>query len=117
MTAGAPKKLSLGLGGGQGNNQGSNSINQASDHKDPKQSLLMSIQEVVRLVIQRSEDINQLRQVIDLKAKKLKPKYTDSTFFYNLLQREWQRQSVEGYHLNKTSNVRVEDKAPLIKIL
>jgi hypothetical protein len=58
-----------------------------------------------------------LRQAVDLKLKKFKPKYTDSTFFYNLLQREWQRQSVEGYHLNKTGNVRVEDKSPLIKTL
>lgn len=68
-------------------------------------------------MIQRSEDINLLRQVIDLKAKKLKSKYTDSSFFYGLLQKEWQRQSVEGYHLNKTANVRVEDKSPLIKTL
>jgi hypothetical protein len=43
----------------------------------------MSIQEVVRLVIQRSEDINLLRQIVDLKTKKLKSKYTDSSFFYN----------------------------------
>jgi hypothetical protein len=77
----------------------------------------MSIQEVVRLVIQRSEDINLLRQIVDLKTKKLKSKYTDSSFFYNQLQREWQRQSVEGYHLNKTANFRVEDKSPLIKTL
>ena len=47
----------------------------------------------------------------------MKSKYTDSSFFYNLLQREWQRQSVEGYHLGKTANVRVEDKSPLIKTL
>ncbi len=77
----------------------------------------MSIQEIVRLVVQRSEDINLLRQAVDIKAKKFKPKYTDSSFYYNLLQREWQRQSVEGYHLNKTGNVRVEDKSPLIKTL
>ena len=55
--------------------------------------------------------------MIDLKAKKLKSKYTDSSFFYNLLQREWQRQSAETYHLNKTNNMRVEDKSPLIKTL
>ncbi|CDW80131.1 UNKNOWN [Stylonychia lemnae] len=81
-----------------------------------KQGLIQTIQEVVKPVVSRSEDMNFLKQIIDIKNRKLKPKYTDSTVFFNILQKENQRQQVEAFHLNKTANIRIDDK-PIIKKL
>eukprot|EP00347_Sterkiella_histriomuscorum_P024344 403331451 len=81
-----------------------------------KQGVIQTIQDIVKPVISRSEDMNYLKQIIDIKNRKLKPKYTDSQVFFNILQKESQRESVEAYHLNKTANIRIEDK-PLIKKL
>ncbi len=32
--------------------------------------------------------MNYLKQLIDVKTRKLKPKYTDSSVFFNILQKE-----------------------------
>ena len=60
--------------------------------------------------------MNFLKQIIDFKTRKLKPKYTDSSVFFNILQKENQRSQLENFHLNKTANIRIEDR-PLIKKL
>jgi hypothetical protein len=60
--------------------------------------------------------MNALRQVIDLKNRKFKTKYTDSSVFQNILNREQKRISDESFFINKTVNLRIEDK-PLIKTL
>lgn len=46
----------------------------------------------------------------------MKPKYTDSSVFFSILQKENQRTQIEVGIINKTANIRVEDK-PLIKKL
>lgn len=58
--------------------------------------------------------MNTMRQIIDLKNKKFKSKYTDSSVFTNILTKESSRISNETFFLNKTCNLRIEDK-PLIK--
>lgn len=50
-----------------------------------KQGLIQTIQDIVKPVISRSEDMNLLKQIIDIKNRKLKPKYTDSSVFFNIL--------------------------------
>ena len=36
-------------------------------------------------VISRAEDMNYFKQIIDLKNRKLKPKYTDSSIWFGIL--------------------------------
>lgn len=55
--------------------------------------------------------MNTLRQLVDLKNRKIKSKYTDSSCFYQILTKEQQRTSTETFYLNKTSYIRIEDKA------
>ena len=81
-----------------------------------KQSIIQTIHEIIKPVVQRAEDMNNLRQAIDLKNQRFKPKYSDSNIFNLVLQREAQRINNESYLLNKISNIRIEDK-PIIKKL
>lgn len=59
--------------------------------------------------------MNQLRQIIDLKAKKVKPKNYESSIFVTILDKEQQRVTQEGAGLAKNV-LRIEDKG-LIKYL
>lgn len=59
--------------------------------------------------------MNQLRQIIDLKGKKVKPKNYDSQIFTGILDKEAQRVHQENISLSK-SMLKIEDKT-LIKVL
>ena len=59
--------------------------------------------------------MNQLRQIIDLKAKKVKPKNYESSIFQTIMDKEQTRVKQESDSLAK-QGLRVEDKT-LIKYL
>lgn len=42
----------------------------------------------MRKVLARSDSMNQLRQIIDLKAKKVKPKNYESSIFQTIMDKE-----------------------------
>jgi hypothetical protein len=43
---------------------------------------------IVKPVVQRSDDLISLRQIVDVKKQKLKPKFSDATPFQVLLTKE-----------------------------
>jgi len=53
-----------------------------------KHNLQQATSEVLRKVLARSDSMNLLRQIIDLKAKKVKTKNYDSAIFNNILEKE-----------------------------
>jgi hypothetical protein len=46
-----------------------------------KQSLTQGTSEILRKVLARSDSLNLLRQIIDVKARKIKPKSYDGSIF------------------------------------
>ena len=60
-------------------------------------------------MLARSDCMNQLRQIIDLKAKKVKPKNYESLIFQTIMDKEQQRVTQESTILSKNV-LRVEDK-------
>ena len=53
-----------------------------------KHSLQQFTSEVLRKVLARSDSMNLLRQIIDLKAKKVKQKNYESQIFLTILEKE-----------------------------
>ena len=56
-----------------------------------KQSLQQFTSEVLRKVLARSDSMNLLRQIIDVKAKKVKQKNYETQIFLTILEKEQQR--------------------------
>ena len=80
-----------------------------------KHSLQQFTSEVLRKVLARSDSMNLLRQIIDLKAKKVKQKNYESQIFLTILEKEQQRVQQENHCLVKNV-LRIEDKT-LVKTL
>lgn len=80
-----------------------------------KHTLQQLTSEILRKVLARSDSMNQLRQIIDLKAKKVKPKNYESSIFQTIMDKEQTRVKQEADSLAK-QGLRVEDKT-LIKYL
>lgn len=80
-----------------------------------KHSLQQLTSEILRKVLARSDSMNTLRQIIDLKAKKVKPKSYESSIFQTVMEKEQQRVTQESTGLSK-NQLRIEDKT-LIKYL
>jgi len=53
-----------------------------------KHSLQQLTSEILRKVLARSDSMNTLRQIIDLKAKKVKPKSYESSIFQTVMEKE-----------------------------
>ena len=53
-----------------------------------KHQLQQTTSEILRKVLARSDSMNLLRQIIDLKAKKVKAKNYDSQIFHTILEKE-----------------------------
>jgi len=56
-----------------------------------KHALQQATSEILRKVLARSDSMNLLRQIIDLKAKKVKAKNYESQIFQTILDKEQQR--------------------------
>jgi hypothetical protein len=54
--------------------------------------------------------------LVDIKARKIKNKFFDSTVFGQIIDKELQRSQQETYHLYKATTLKIEDKS-LIKTL
>ena len=64
-----------------------------------KHALQQTTSEVLRKVLARSDSMNLLRQIIDLKAKKVKAKNYESQIFHTILEKEQQRVVQENVNL------------------
>jgi len=64
----------------------------------------------MRPVLARSEDLNSLKQIVDTKARKLKPKFSDDKPYVGVIQKEQQRVIQENFYLSKASSFRLDDK-------
>lgn len=80
-----------------------------------KHLLQQSTSEILRKVLARSDSMNLLRQIIDLKAKKIKAKNYESQIFLSIVEKEQQRVLQENVALQK-GMLKIEDKT-LIKNL
>lgn len=80
-----------------------------------KNQLQQGISEILRKVLARSDSMNQMRQIIDLKARKVKTKNYESQIFQNIIEKEQQRIIQENITLAKQS-IRIDDKS-LIKFI
>jgi hypothetical protein len=69
----------------------------------------------VRKVLARSDSMNLLRQIIDLKARKVKPKNYESQIFMTIVEKEQQRVTQENQCLVKNV-LKIEEKT-LVKAL
>jgi len=80
-----------------------------------KLTLQQSTSEVLKKVLARSDSMNQLRQIIDLRNRKVKQKNYESQIFVQLIEKEQQRIQQENIFIAKLT-LKIDDKA-LIKNL
>jgi hypothetical protein len=74
-----------------------------------KETLMATTSEILKKVLSRSDSLNQLRQIIDIKAKRVKTKTYDNSAFQSILDKEFMRVNQENVLLSKCQ-LRIEDK-------
>ena len=78
-----------------------------------KLTLQTATSEILRKVLARSESMNQLRQIIDLRARKVKTKNYETAIFVGIIEKESARIQQENILIAKLQ-LKIEDKT-LIK--